>query len=72
MIAKTKKWGNSLGVLIPSDVVKSLNLSDEQEIIIDIKPKTNVLREMFGFAKGKVNKPTEQIIREARKELGAD
>ena len=39
MIIKTKikKRGNSLGFLIPKEVVEKLNLIDNQEMILEIK-----------------------------------
>ncbi len=69
LITKTRKWGNSLGVRIPKDMVNNLKLHENQEIMIDIKPNANVLKEMFGFAKGKVNESTEEILKDARKNL---
>ena len=69
LITKTRRWGNSLGVRIPKDAVKEMKLRENQEIAIEIKPKENVLKELFGFAKGKTNKSTEEILNEARKNL---
>ena len=69
LITKTRRWGNSLGVRIPKDAVKEMKLRENQEIVIEIKPKENVLKELFGFAKGKINKSTEEILKEARKNL---
>ncbi len=69
IITKTKKWGNSLGIIIPKNASKQMNLREGQEIEIKITPKTNVLKEMFGFAKGKITKSTEEILRENRKGL---
>ena len=69
LITKTRRWGNSLGVRIPKDAVKEMKLRENQEIAIEIKPKENVLKELFGFAKGKINKSTEEILNEARKNL---
>lgn len=65
--SKTKKWGNSIGVIIPSDAVERLNIKPEEEIVMEITKKGNVLREMFGKAKFKVS--TEKILKEVRKEL---
>ena len=62
IISKTRKWGSSLGVIIPKDVVKGLKLRENQEIIIDVKPKDNPLKELFGSAK--LSKPTEQLLKE--------
>ena len=64
IISKTRKWGSSLGVIIPKDVVKELKLRENQEIIIDVKPKENPLKELFGSVK--LSKPTEQLLREIR------
>ena len=69
LLTKTKKWGNSLSVIIPKELVRQMKLKENQEIAIELKPKTNVLNELFGFAKGKVNKTTEEIRKEARKDL---
>ena len=69
MITKTRKRGNSLGVRIPMETVKELKLKENQEVILEIKPKDSPLKELFGFAKGKVNKTTEEILKEARKDL---
>jgi len=64
IISKTRKWGSSLGVIIPKDVVKELKLRENQEIIIDVKPKENPLKELFGSVK--LSKPTEQLLKEIR------
>ena len=67
LVTKTRRWGNSLGVRIPKDFVNEMKLRENQEIVIEIKPKENVLKELFGFAKEKINKSTEDILKEARK-----
>ena len=64
IVSKTRKWGSSLGVIIPNDVVKELKLRENQEIVIDIKPKDNPLKELFGSVK--LSKPTEQLLKEIR------
>ncbi|HLC61856.1 AbrB/MazE/SpoVT family DNA-binding domain-containing protein [Candidatus Woesearchaeota archaeon] len=67
MITKTRKWGNSLGVRIPKDVVRELRLRENQDIAIDIKPAENPLKELFGALKPlKLKKPTSQILKELR------
>ncbi len=63
---RTKKWGNSIGVIIPSEAVERFNLKPEEKIVIEINRKENVLGEMFGTMKSK--KTAEKIIREFRKE----
>ncbi len=72
-ICRTKKWGSSLGVVIPKSVVDEMHLTENQEIEIEVHPKTDVLKEMFGFAKKMgLKKSTEQIIKETRAEMGVD
>ena len=63
---KTKKWGNSLGIIIPSKEAENLKLKENQTIRVDINlTAENPLREMFGTLKFK--KPTEKILKEIRK-----
>ena len=44
-----KKWGNSLGVIIPAEEVKTLNLKEGEIILLDIKKKEKV--DAFGIFK---------------------
>lgn len=68
MIAtKTRKWGNSLGVLIPKEEVNNLNLKENQIVIVDIIKKENPLKELFGS--GKNNKITMEEFLSTRKLL---
>ena len=62
---KTKKWGNSIGIVIPSETINKLNIKPEERIIIQIERKTNVLKEMFGKAKFK--KSAKKMIEEFRR-----
>ncbi len=69
MITKTttKKWGNSLGVVLPRETVLDMNLKEGEIITLEITKKENVLRELFGNLKFK--KSTEQLLKEVRKDL---
>ena len=49
---KLKKWGNSLGIIIPKDKIDELGLSEHDIIDIDIMKKEKISG--FGIAKGKV------------------
>ena len=64
MIMKTRKWGSSLGIVIPKKVAKELKIRENQDVIVDIKPKDNPLKEFFGSVK--LSKPTEQLLKEIR------
>ncbi len=61
----TKKWGNSIGVVIPNELVERLQIKPEENIVIEVEKKSNVLREMFG--KAKVKKSAKKMIEEFRK-----
>ena len=66
--AKTKKWGNSIGVLIPKEVVEEEKIKPNQEItlMISTKPITRG-RDIFGTLK--FNESTEKLMRERNKEF---
>lgn len=64
---KTKKWGNSVGVVIPVDTAKSLDIKPDEEVIIEIRKKNNVLKDLFGAIKFK--KQARELVKEARREL---
>ncbi len=63
----TKKWGNSMGVVIPSETVDKLGLRPNESVVIEITKKENPLKELFGAIKMK--KPTENMLKEARAEI---
>lgn len=65
-LVKTKKWGNSLGIILPAHVVKAEHLKEGEEVVIKVERKHNVLKEMFGAVKFK--EPPEKIIKKMRKE----
>lgn len=67
LVCKIKKWGNSIGILIPKEEAMTLQLKEKQEVIVEIKPKENPLKELFGF--GKKNKITEKEFLRTRKLL---
>jgi hypothetical protein len=53
MLIKTKKWGNSLALIIPRKTVKELDLRSGDEIFISqIEKKGNALQELFGSNPG--------------------
>ncbi len=64
---KTKQWGNSIGIIVPRETVERLGIRPEEEIIIEIEKKGNVLKELFGAIQFK--KSTSQLLKEARKDL---
>lgn len=68
-----KKWGNSLGVVIPSEVVAREDVKENDEIrLIVVKNSSKVLKETFGIGRGKLKKSGQQIKDELRRELYND
>lgn len=63
---KVKKWGNSVGVVIPKEAVERMNIKLGESIVVDIKRKESVLRELFGSMD--LGDP-EKILKEVRKEF---
>ena len=64
---KLRAWGNSIGVIIPSETVKDLSISPGEELIVDFKKKENVLKELYGALK--FDKNWEKEFQKERKEL---
>ena len=67
---KVKKWGNSLGIIIPSNTIEARNIKENDNVkVLILKDSRKVLQETFGMLKGKIMKPTQQIKDELRREL---
>ncbi|MEI6849823.1 MAG: hypothetical protein WCK29_02180, partial [archaeon] len=55
--ARVKRWGNSLGVIIPSETVFSRRIKENENVkIIILNDSKKALRETFRIARGKTNK----------------
>ena len=70
IVGKVKKWGNSMGFLIPKEEVERMHLMENQEVAVEITKKENPLKELFGFSEG--NKITRKEFLKARKLLESD
>lgn len=64
---RIRKWGRSLGVVIPKDTAKGEGLKENQRVRMLIAKKENVLRETFGTMSFK--KTTEEMLKESDREL---
>ncbi len=64
--AKLRKWGDSLGVVVPKEVVNEQRLKEGDEILIDIKP-ARTMKDIFGSWKG-LKIDAQQFKDERRKE----
>ncbi|MEK6934845.1 MAG: AbrB/MazE/SpoVT family DNA-binding domain-containing protein [Nanoarchaeota archaeon] len=65
MLVKTKKWGNSLAILIPKKAVDEFKLKPNEDVNIKLEKRTNVLKELFGSIH--FSKRVEELLKEARK-----
>ena len=62
---KTKKWGSSIGVLLPKELVEKAGIKPEETIVVDIK-KRHKAKEFFGLSPRKSKKTAQQIKNEIR------
>ena len=67
---KLRRWGNSFGVVIPSETVikEKLKENDPIEILI-VRDASKVMKETFGMLKGKTKKTAQQMKDELREDL---
>ena len=47
---RVRKWGNSYGIVIPSDSLKAKNLKENEEVIVEIEKKSK-MKDLFGSLK---------------------
>lgn len=64
---RTKKWGNSIGVIIPRKIVEELNIKPEEKLRLDISKHSNALEELFGSMKSE--KTAKELLADVREDL---
>ena len=62
---KVREWGNSLGIIIPKDIVVREELEPHDEVVVSISKKQD-LEDFFGKGKGKITN-VQKVKNEARK-----
>lgn len=62
--ATPRRWGNSIGITLPSQIVEEGNIKEEKEIEVLIVEKKVDLRKIFGSLR--LEKPTQKIKDEMR------
>ncbi len=63
-----KKWGNSIGLIVPKDGLKRESLRDGQKVRAIITPlKTLKVKDVFG--KQKLRRPTAELMAELDNEF---
>jgi hypothetical protein len=63
---KTRRWGNSIGVVLPKKELEELRIGSDETVCIEIRRKDNPLKELFGA--GKDNPITCEEFERYRKE----
>ena len=61
---KTRRWGSSVGLVLPKKVVDEIVIKPDETITIEVK-KRPLAKEFFGLLKG-WKRPTQEIKDEAR------
>lgn len=67
---KVRKWGRSLGVVIPQDVAKKEKIRENDSVEILIRKKSNAIKETFGSLR--FTKSTQKMLDETDEELWND
>lgn len=65
--ATAKKWGNSIGIIIPKEVAESRKIKENSKVRFAILDNEGVVARTFGVLKD-WKEPTGKIIREMRRE----
>jgi len=64
---KLRRWGNSLGIVVPQKIVEKEKAREGDEITILFRKKKPNLKKLLGAHK--FSKPTEQLMKEMDEEL---
>ena len=60
---KVKKWGNSMGVILPKILVEKAHLKEDDEILIEVVKEAD-LSKIFGSIKEKDRKMSGQKMKD--------
>ena len=59
---RLRKWGNSVGIVIPAEVLKEKDLEEDEDVLVEISKK-NSIEDLFGsLKKWKINAQKEKEI----------
>ena len=60
-----RKWGNSLGFIVPREIVEREGIAENAKVLIEIK-RQHYAKELFGLLSD-WKRPTEDIKKEMKK-----
>ena len=61
-----RKWGSSIGIILPKSVIEENRIRENDEVFIELK-RENIMSDLFGKFPRKSKKTTQEIKDEARK-----
>lgn len=67
--AVARKWGNSLGIVLPKDLVEELHIKENEPLQFLVRKKITTGERLFGIMKGKIKASGQEIKDMLRKEL---
>jgi antitoxin component of MazEF toxin-antitoxin module len=71
MRTRVKKWGNSLGLIIPSDVANNAGIKEGDEVEFSVK-KCGDIDELFGLLRSKTIDAQEMKDETRKADMGRD
>ena len=64
--ATTRRWGNSIAIVIPREFVEKERIKEDQTIVLTISQERPKAGDVFGLARGRLREPTQKIKDEMR------
>ena len=64
VVAVVRKWGNSVGIALPKEIVEKANIKPDKELRLFIPEKKRDLNKIFGTLK--IKEPTQRILDKIR------
>ena len=61
---KARKWGSSVGIVLPKEVVDEIGIKPDESVTIDIKKKLMV-KDVFGILPHR-KRSTDEIIKDIK------
>ena len=65
IITTARKWGNSIGIALPKDVVEKANIKPNKELRLFLPERSVDIGKVFGTLD--INMPAKKLIEDARK-----
>lgn len=69
--ATAKRWGSSIGVIIPKEIIDARKIKENDKITIEIKTRP-LAGALFGFGKGRFKKTAQEIKDDMREGWKSD